>query len=114
MPQFEIKYGGDLPKQPGIRLACFFTIKHGEKVFSYEVFLGRLLSATWGNVKDEEAKLFLVELGVKEAREQLAKGNEQNSYRINLTHTCPRPRLSKERRGELLAFVRGEPMILEL
>ncbi len=114
MSQFEIKYGGDLPKQPGIRHACFFTIKHSEKIFSYEVFLGRLLSATWGNVKDEDARLFLIELGLKEAREQLARGNEQNGYRINLTHNCPRPKLSKERRDEILAFIRGEPITLNL
>ena len=111
MAQFEIKYGGELPKQPAIRLACFFTIKHREKVFSYEVYLGRLLSATWGNIKEEEARLFLIELGLKEAGEQLARGNEQNSHRINLTR-CPRPKLSKERRGELLAFIRGEPITL--
>lgn len=114
MPQFEIKYGGELPKQVGIRHACFFTIKHGAKIFSYEVFLGRLLSATWGNIKDEEARLFLIELGLKEAKEQLAKGNEQNGYRINLTHNRPRPKLSKERRDELLAFIRGEPMTLDV
>ncbi|MFN3466673.1 MAG: hypothetical protein ACK4WF_03120 [Candidatus Brocadiales bacterium] len=114
MPQFELKYGGDLPKQPGIRLAYFFTIKHGEKIFSYEVYLSRLLSATWGNVKDEDARLFLIELGLKEAREQLAKGNEQNAYRINLSRNCPRPRLSNERREELLAFIRGEPITLSL
>lgn len=113
MAQFELKYGGELPKQPGIRLACFFTIKHGEKVFSCEVYLGRLLSATWGNVKEEEARLFLIELGLKEAREQLARGNEQNSHRINPTR-CPRPKLSKERREELLAFIRGEAIILNL
>ncbi|HHT9131963.1 MAG TPA: hypothetical protein ACFYED_05715 [Candidatus Tripitaka californicus] len=113
MAQFEIKYGGELPKQPAIRLACFFTIKHGEKIFSYEVYLGRLLSATWGNVKEEEARLFLIELGLKEAREQLAKGNEQNGYKIKLAH-CPRPRLSNERRGEILDFLRCEPITLTL
>ncbi|MDI6759939.1 MAG: hypothetical protein QMD05_03865 [Candidatus Brocadiaceae bacterium] len=113
MKQFEIKYGGELPKQPAIRLACFFTIKRNEKIFSYEVYLGRLLSATWGNVKDEDARLFLIELGLKEASEQLAKGNEQNGHRINLTR-CPRPKLSKERREELLAFVRGEAITLNL
>ncbi len=114
MAQFEIKYGGELPKQPGIRQACFFTVKHGEKIFSYEVFLGRLLSATWGNITEEDARLFAIELGLKEAREQLGKGNEQNAYRINLTHNTPRPRLSKERRGELQKFIRGEAITLNL
>ncbi len=114
MTQFEIKYGGDLPKEPGIRHACFFTIKHGEKVFSYEVFLGRPLSASWGNIKEGEIRLFLVELGLKETQEQLAKGNELNAYRINLTRNCPRPRLSKERKDQLSAFIRGETLTIDI